>query len=112
MNNSQNWRGSYAQTNQKLWKQGIKAQNNITNVTRNFSSSVRNSFSSSSSMPSDTIKANSTGKIWMSPSTGKYYKKVGLLWKQWKGFNTLESAQKAGRRTRKNKRSSTRSNRR
>jgi len=69
-------------------------------------------------MPEDKVMVDGPNEIFTSPSTGKFYAKVGLLWKSWTQFPTLEAAQKAKgvkggarRKTRghKNKRKSRRS---
>ena len=44
--------------------------------------------------------------VWYSPSTGKYYKKTGMLWKSWNEFATSQNAEKAtGGYRRKSRRS-------
>jgi len=50
--------------------------------------------------------------VWYSPSTGKYYKKTGMLWKSWNEFATSQNAEKAkggyrrkSRRSRKSRKS-------
>lgn len=46
-------------------------------------------------MPEDKVMADGPNEIYTSPSTGMYYAKVGLLWKSWKAFPTLDAARAA-----------------
>ncbi len=46
-------------------------------------------------MPEDKVMADGPNEIYTSPSTGLFYAKVGLLWKSWKAFPSLEAARAA-----------------
>ena len=43
-------------------------------------------------MPEDKVMVDGPNEIFTSSTTGKFYAKVGLLWKSWKPFPTLEAA--------------------